>query len=299
MPVVLRIINEPKTNAIKKFFKIFIPNRPKVEELEVEGINLKNITYCKRNSKIPWKRISKIIKEDSKYVLCDKSIKLPAIYGVYRFTSNELYRHLCKNAVISVLDNLRLNSSKINIALYDPRAAYSDLLEILLKYSSQVAVISNHIEFYENKSTRLMKDYDAAILVSDNISLLDGNHLVVAPDKVRVNLGLSSNTVLFTAEKPGLNLDCTVISGYKVNTPIKYKKLIPEDMEDEYFLSYLYLENKIYELASLIPIYCVLEKGVKTINEISEELDCYCSLEKDLEENLEEDLEEDPSPTSL
>lgn len=279
MPVVLRIIDEPQTNAVKKFFKIFIPNRPKVEKLEAEGVNLKSITYSKRNNKIPWKKISKIIREDSEYVLCNKGIRVPAIYGIQRFSSNELYRHLCENAVISVLDNLNINPSKINIALYDPRAAYSDLLEILLQYSSQISVVSNHIEFYENESTELMEEYGVAVLVSDNISSLDESHLVIAPDKVRVNLGLPNNTVLFTAEEPGLNLGCVVISGYKVNTPIKYKKLIPEDMEDEYFLSYLYSENKLYELATLIPVYCILDNRAKTINEISEVLNCNCNFE--------------------
>ena len=273
MPVALSIINENKVNVVKRIFRCILPNTPKVEKIQAEGVTLKNITYKKRSGKIPWKKISNIVKEDSKYVLCSEDIRVPITYGIQRFASNKLSRRLCENAVISAIESANIRPSDIVISLYDPRAAYSDLLDILLQYSAQIKVVSNNMVFYEEESLRLMEEYGVTVLTTDNISSLDNSNIIIAPDKIRVNLELSKDTFVFTAEEPGVNLGCNVVSGYKVNTPLKYKVLIPDYIEDEYFLSYLYSELKVYELGSMVPVYCVSGGQTKTIKEISEELE--------------------------
>ena len=273
MPTTLSIIDADRVNIVKRIFRRILPNPPKVEKVYVEGITLKKITYKKRNDKIAWKKIANIVKEDSKYVLCSENVRVPITYGIQRFASNKLSRRLCENAAISVIENINVKPSDIAISLYDPRAAYSDLLDILLQYSAQIRVVSNNINFYEEESARLMEEYGVTVLITDNILSLDNSDIMIAPDKIRINLGLSKNTFVFTAEEPGVDLGCNIISKYRINTPIKYKSLIPDYIEDEYLLSYLYSELKIYELGSLVPVYCVLGRSIKTVDKIAEELE--------------------------
>ena len=182
-------------------------------------------------------------------------------------------RCLCENTFIAVLKNLNVKPTDFSVSLYDPRAAYADILDTILQYSAQVKVVSNNIRFYEEESARLMERYGVTVLTTDNILSLNNSDIIVAPDKIRTDLKLSKDTFVFTAEEPGINLGCTVIDDYKVNTPIEYKPLIPNYIEDEYLLSYLYSELKIYELSDLVPVYCISEGKAKTIKEISEELE--------------------------
>ena len=273
MPTTLNITNMNEVNVFKRLFKYIIPNPPKIEEKKVGEITLKSINYKVKNSKIPWKKISNIIRKNSKYVLCSENIKIPITYGIQRFTSNKLNRCLCENTFIAVLKNLNVKPTDFSVSLYDPRAAYADILDAILQYSAQVKAVSNNIRFYEEESARLMERYGVTVLTTDNILSLNNSDIIVAPDKIRTDLKLSKDTFVFTAEEPGINLGCTVIDGYKVNTPIEYKPLIPNYIEDEYLLSYLYSELKVYELSDLVPVYCISEGKAKTIKEISEELE--------------------------
>ena len=81
-----------------------------------------------------------------------------------------------------------------------------------------------------------------------------------------MNLNLSEDAIVFTAEPSSIDLNCNVIDKYKVNMPIKYKILVPDYIEDEYFLSYLYSEYKLYDLGLLVPVYCIVGNQVKSIS---------------------------------
>lgn len=264
--VSLKIIDAPKLKLIKKIFIKFIPNRPKVKEVESEGIISRDITYKKRDEKINWKKISDIIKKDSNYVLCDKKIRIPAIFGIQRFSSNKLYRRFCQNAALHVIENMEVNKKELKVTVYDPRGAYLELVEKLLCHLDQLQIVSNNIDYYEAVREKLIEEYKVNILLNDNILSVSDSNIVIAPDKIRVNLNLSEDAIVFTAEPSSIDLNCNVIDKYKVNMPIKYKILVPDYIEDEYFLSYLYSEYRLYDLGLLVPVYCIVGNQVKSIS---------------------------------
>ena len=274
MLTVLTVTQNRSKRVLKRLWSRIKPNSPKAKVLSKAGVLLLQITVTQENrcKQIPVKKIKKMLGRGTREVLCRQDLSLPIDCGFHRYTSSLFMRRLCENGVLVALKEANCIPSSINVSLYDPKAIHSDMAEYLLRHCGSLRIITNHTDFYHRESDRLMEEYGASILVGDQMDWLSTCHVLVAPDKIRKRLQISPSTIVFTGEKPAVDIRGELYYRYKASLPEKYEELLPKELEPEYFMSALYELEKIHELGCLVPEYFVSNESCVSLEEISKHI---------------------------
>lgn len=255
MLTILTIDKSIETNILKRAFNYFFRNNPNSEILNYGDFKIKHINFIQKNKKIPWKKIKNIANGDIDNLICDENISLPVEKGFNRYYSPIFKRRLCENAALVALN--KANVRNIIITLYDVRAVYLDMPELLAPFCSELKIITNNVDIYESAIENLNKQHKTNIFISSSISNMYPSDVIVAPEKIKKSFKIDQNTVVFTSEKPIAPLNGIVYNDYNINIPNKFKDLKKFGLKNEYVFSALYAETNMYELGSLVPCSCI------------------------------------------
>ncbi len=237
---------------IKSFFRPY----KIIKKITSDGdISVLNICYQQFHGNIKFKKIYDHTIGESKTILCSDDISLKGT-PFTRFNRNEYNIKMMENFICNVLENCSEQCDNLKISFYDPNAEYPLFVEKLLKYTSQITIVSNMPKFYENESERMMREIGASYIVSNSVDKLSPCDILICPSKIKVHLPTVRDSLIFTAYKPLVSTSGVVVTKYYPSFPIKYMELKPECIDELYFLSALYTLCEKTHLEKLIPIRC-------------------------------------------
>lgn len=255
MLTILNIEEKPYKGLLEKLKFLF-----KKEELikskvdNIKNIYVHDINYAKRSDDINWNKLSKVIGEESKVILCDKDLAIPSELKFKRFEPESYYEEICILFALEVLKESDIKSPDFNIALYDPLGEYSAVLDELIKYSSSINIITDNEYHYKKESDRIMEEYGANIWINRE---LNDNYfnLVLALHPIDRQIKTNRLSLVLTSRPYIYPIKGIIYDKYNLNKDINFKKFLSFDnnMSQEYIAAALYeIENK-EDILNIIP----------------------------------------------
>lgn len=236
-----------------KIGAVFAKNPPRATLKTIgDDLAVLHVDYCKRRENVAWEKIEKQLGAGKKEVLYSGREPLPR--GIKRYKSLAFMHRMAENASLEALSRLRLPPYCLKIGLFDPDGTSGSLLEHLLPFSSCITAVSGNVRAYIDKADEIMENSGAYISVHKNIGCLSACHVVIAPEKIKMELPLSSSAVVFTGEKPAVNIGGIIFDGYGVVLPKQYEEIRPDSISAEYFACALYDKGRQFMLGSLKPV---------------------------------------------
>lgn len=214
-------------------------------------VKIKCIDYVQRTNNINWKKLDKIIGAQRSCLLCSKDVALNQSLQYKRFDDSEYKERLCTNMGITLAN--QLSKDNISVGIIDKTGAFSTLPQCILKYTDNVIVVTENIDFYTRISENLIEETGAVVRLSQSQKSLCDCKLIIAPHKVTSNEGITQNSLLLTAHKPDIFLPCVCVYDYVIDFPKHLLQLCPNGMDKTYFASALYSLLNIYQLGALVP----------------------------------------------
>lgn len=253
----------------KIHFRLFKRDKTNLEVVEYNGVQLVHIIYYKYRQKINWSKISQLAGNERNNILCNANIIIPKDCGIKRYYTNSLKERIAENTALEVIKRCSEKQPSLKIGLYDPQGKRTELVSTLIKYSDNITVVTNATEDYYRIYKEIISNTGAVLVVKRNLTALKNCDIIIAPQKIKEQLPLQDNTVVFTASKPAVCYKGRVFYSYIVSFSESYKEIKPYSLSDEYFAQALYDKGKQHRLGTVLPILCISEGINSTIDEIS------------------------------
>ncbi len=259
-----------KDYSVKKSrFKLFKRDKTNLEVVEYNGVRIVHIIYSKYNKNINWNKIKVLAGNEKNNILCSADIAIPKNSGIKRYYTNTLKERISENTALEVIKRCSNSFTGLKVGLYDPNANKKELIPTLIKYTDNITVVTNATDEYYQVYKQTIADTGAVLILKQSVSALKNCNIVIAPERIKVQLPVDDNTVIFTSSKPAICQSGRVFTSYVVILNESYKEIKPHSLSDEYFAQALYDKGKQYRLGTLLPILCISEFGNSTIDEIS------------------------------
>lgn len=253
----------------RKRFKLLKRDKTNLEVIKYNNIQLVHIIYYKYSKKTNWSVISKLAGNEKNNILCNANINIPPDCGVKRYTTNALKERIAENTAIEVIKRASEDFSSLNIGIYDPQGRKTELVNTLVKYSDNITVVTDATNDYYKIYKQVITNTGAVLMLKKDLSALRSCSIVIATEKIKMQLPLEDSTVLFTATKPAVCQGGRVFYNYVVALSESYKDIKPYSLSDEYFVQALYEKGRQHRLGSLFPVLCISDGANSTIDEIS------------------------------
>ena len=250
-------------------FRVLRRDKTNLEVVEYNGIQLVHIIYYKYNKKINWKKISELAGNEKNNILCNANINIPDNCGIKRYSTNSLKERIADNTAIEVIKRCSDEFNNLKIGLYDPDGKKTEIVKTLIKYTDNITVVTNATDDYYKVYKEIITDTGAVLVLKKSTSALKNSNIVIATEKIREQLPLQDNTIVFTASKPAVCQIGRVFYSYVVALKENYKEIKPHSLSDEYFAQALYDKGRQYRLGTALPILCISDGVNSTIDEIS------------------------------
>lgn len=254
----------------------FLKPNPPVSTLRTIGDTLAvlHVEYERKRERIAWDKIMAALGNGKKEVLYSGDVPLPK--GLKRYRSQALMHRMAENAALEALSRLKLPPYRLRLGLFDPDGLNDGMLRLLLPFSSCINAVSGNMKTYIDRADEIMEESGAYISVHKTIGCLQNCHVVIAPEKIRMELPLSDSTVVFTGEKPAVGLRGVVFDRYALSLPQKFEQLRPDSIGSEYFACALYDKGRQHELGSLIPQGCVSAGQAMLMDDVCRFVKAHC-----------------------
>lgn len=272
MLTALTIENIKTDKWYKNFFNKLRGNSIRVEIKSARGVALRNITYINRNGQVDWYALDSEIGAQRNHLLCSDDVVLPAEMGFKRFENTEFKIQLACNLGLFVLSKLKGEIPNVKVGLFDASANCSSLLEDLIKYCGNVAVVSDNIDEYDEITEKISEEYGAEVFVTNNREVLSDCAFVIAPEKICETLPFSGGAVVLSGFAPTVCTAGLVYFDYHFRMPNMFDKIKPDSLSNEYFAGALYTKGRQYELGSIVPTSCSNFGGSQTPGSICDYL---------------------------
>ena len=236
----------------EKIHSLFIPYRIDARIRKKNHISVLQMNYTAMRGRIRYRKLFPYMAGTKKVVLCDKDTDL-SDSGVKRFENNDF----CLTMITSFLRNMFSGNehivSGIKSAYYDPMGEHPETAEQLLDIFPDLTVVTDMPKYYEVFADNLLNEKGLVLTVSNDPEQLAQRDIAVTSCAIDRTMPLPSRCLVFSPQKPLISTKYTVLWDYSVKVPYKYLALLPDGIEDMYFLSALYTLAGVRSLARLIP----------------------------------------------
>lgn len=251
--IVTLLVEKRKNRNIAEFLSsLFVPFKISSRVRKQYHVSVLQIRYQLMRGKINFGWLYPCLSGKDLMVLCDKNTDLSST-KLTRFESSDFNRAMMLSFIRNMNENGKLELSGVRAAYFDPMGEHPDEAEQLAEILPGLMVITDMPKYYEIFADNLMDEKGLVLTVSNDYGQFTDKQLVVTSGAIDRNLPLSSQSIVFSPERPLVSTKCSVLWKFAVETPQKYSRLKPDWIDDEYFLSALYSLEGIKKLESLIP----------------------------------------------
>lgn len=193
----------------KKTFKAI-----KVEVVKIKDVKY-YIFYVRNAKKTKWDKLYNLLGDlKSRVILCD-DIEIPVHIPIKVVTCDRYANKLALEALDKILEYNNEYVKNRSAVLIDIQCKYQGFADILLKYFSQVRIVTNKIEFYENYRDEKLYDFGATVTITNDCKKLDlGNNLFVTPAGIITSCMENTNIPIISAKTVGSNIKSTVYHSF-------------------------------------------------------------------------------------
>lgn len=231
---------------------LFIPFKIDTRVKKQHRVSVLQIRYKLMRGKIDFGWFYPCLSGKDLMVLCDKNTDLSGT-RLTRFESSDFNRAMMISFIRSMTESSEQVLSGLRTAYFDPTGEHPDEAEQLAEILPGITVVTDMPKYYEIFADSLMDEKGLVLTVSNDYSQLAERQLVVTSGAIDRNLPLSSQSIVFSPERPLISTKCAVLWDFAVEVPERYSRLKPDWIEDEYFLSALYSLEGLKKLAALVP----------------------------------------------
>ena len=255
MLTVLEIKKEEPKSLADRVMSVVKPYSIETEIKKTKNIEVANVKYTFRRGEIRFDKILNHCMGKSKTVLCSESVSLKNT-PFRRFCGLEYKKIMMQNFLTDVLSKLYNESYDMNIVYFDSTAENPLFVQQLLKFTSNLTVISDMPRFYENEMERVADDCGASVTVSNDIDAAGNFDILISPTVIDREIAAPSGSIVFTVSVPKAPVSGICITDYHVHFPAEYQSILPEEIDEDIFLAALYSLCGITSLADEIPFSC-------------------------------------------
>ena len=261
-----------KNNGKLNFLDRLKKDEITIDFLKARGVCLKLVTYKSYKKKISLSKLDCATGHHKTRLLCAENLKFPTGSGYKRFYTPYFSARLCTNMALEIAKNCK-TPQNLKIGLYDINGDFSDLPFHLLKYVQALVIVTENNRVYEAELDYLMNELGATAIVTEKKSELGNCNFVIAPMPIKESLPVKSDAIVLTNEKPLVQQSGLVYYNYQIKMPNGFAKIKPDNIDEVYFCSALYVLEKQYELGTIVPLSCSNSSSSQTVNSICKYFD--------------------------
>ena len=172
-----------------------------------------------------------------------------------RFENSDFTARLCTNLAICLLSMCDF-AEKLKIGIYDPDGRDSEFLKYVMKYSSDVTVVTNSPDVYYDENELIMENMGACATVTKRTEELELCQLIIAPRTIENTFSSNDKTLILTNGRPKAEVLGEIYYKYYFKMPNGFDRIKLQEIETEYFCSALYSLGRQYSLGSIVPTMC-------------------------------------------
>lgn len=262
MITALNVVEPVEKRLLSKIANRLRHNQIKVEHLYCDRAALKCVTYIRYRKSVNWSAVDRFVKAQRNRVLCPAALALPVALGYRRYEGGALSRRMCTNAAFYLLENAPVMNAKT--VLIDDAGDDVRLCEPLLELTDSLTVLTKEPALFREEAERLIEERGAVLRVSGGSSALKDADLIIAPGRIETTLECDERALILTAEKPRVFQRGCVLYGWSFDLPQKFLSIKPDFLDDMYFADALYGMGRVYELGSILFVYCKSDRAVHT-----------------------------------
>lgn len=156
--------------------------------------------------------------------------------GIKIYSSRYFRETVLFNTAVSLIKESVFQPSETLITLVDGRGVLACEISRIVPYANEIRIITDNIRAYEFASNRIMNEYGLSLLVTDKLSSIGNEGIVISCDSSFIPLYFKG--LVLTAQKRFLPF-ARVLTGEGIRADEKYRELCPEGFDEEAFLSAL------------------------------------------------------------
>ena len=261
---------EPRGAA--KFLPFLLRDKLTEEYKEEKRLLVRNLRYISRKKQVNWQAVFARAGYDSKSLVCSSEVVFPKNSGLCRFDSTVFYKAMTENFALAILKEME-NPQKIKIAFFDFDGERRLFAERLCQLSDNFIIITREKGKYLNLSEKMMNELGVSLVITSRIERMNDADFVIAPSRIRKITSFRKKALVLTGERPCIDISAQCYYKYRTEAPNEYKHLIPDCIDEDYFLSALYSIGRQYNLSNLIPKVAYNENSTCTVKSMAKYLD--------------------------
>lgn len=267
MLTALTVKKHERRKGIKGLADRLKRDRAAVQVKRARGVYLKHITYISYGRKPKYEKLEKLVGDSKNRIICSPKIDFPEKCGLHRFENSDFSARLCTNLAICLLSMCDF-SEKLKIGIYDPDGRDSDFLKCVMRYSSDVTVVTDCPDIYYDENEQIMENMGACSVVTKRTEELERCQLIIAPRTIEKSFSSNENTLILTNGRPKAEVTGEIYYKYYFKMPNGFDRIKPKELETEYFCSALYSLGRQYSLGSIVPTMCSNFSTTQTVKSL-------------------------------
>ena len=252
-------VPEPK-KGLRGWAEKLRGDRIEVKTCRARGVTLRHVIYTSYSGTVKLEKADEVIGMQRDRLLCSDKLEFPPSSGYRRFCSDAFAARLCTNFALGLLSDCA-GAGGMRTAIYDPAAAYAELLPYVLERCGDVSVVTDCYAPYLDAADCALQELGAAAVITRRREELSDRELIIAPAPVRELLPVSQRAVILTVSRPPVAVSGRAYWCYRFRTPNGFADIKPEELSEEYFCSALYTLAAQYELGSTVPLAAQGDSG--------------------------------------
>lgn len=192
-----------------------------------KGLPFYLVNVCEEKRGINWSNVAKRSGRYTSRIVAPRNINIPDLCGLQRFIPSPFISRLVFNTSVQLLEKAKLSPSEFALTVTDRNAHIPSELGRLLKYSSQIRVITSHPEKYAAACAKAYDEYGASVIIRSFYEATEKPDIIVNCDSS--GTPLMSKAALITSKHGSLGALRIECSGLEL-TPC-HKNLLPEGVE--------------------------------------------------------------------
>ncbi len=185
---------------------------------------------------IPYDKLKRISSGVGDGLIFPKDFKCEESTGIKIYSSRYFKETVLFNTAVSLIKESVFEPTQTVITLVDKKGVLASEVNRIVPYAYEIRVVTDNIRAYEFAHRRIMNEYGLSVLVSDKLSSISKEGIVISYDSSFIPLYFKG--LVLTAEKRFLPF-ARVLVGEGITADEKYRALCPENVDAEAFLSAL------------------------------------------------------------
>ncbi len=186
--------------------------------------------------KVPYDKLKRLSSGVGDGLIFPEGFICEETEGIKIYSSRYFREMVLFNTAVSLIKESIFEPAQTVITFVDKKGVLASEVGRIVPFACEIRIVTDNMRAYEFASKRIMKEYGLSLLVSDKLSSISKEGIVISYDSSFIPLYFKG--LVLTAQKRFLPF-ARVLTGEGISADEKYTALCPEGVDRELFLSAL------------------------------------------------------------